>query len=70
MPNRGGAPRPGPGRGNMVNMGNRGGGMHRGNMARGGGANRGNFNQVSDHLQYSFSLFTIICIYINICNFP
>ncbi|XP_055027835.2 heterogeneous nuclear ribonucleoprotein U isoform X1 [Misgurnus anguillicaudatus] len=45
MPNRGGAPRPGgPGRGNMVNMGSRGGGgMHRGNMAR--GANRGNFNQ-------------------------
>ncbi|XP_065109691.1 heterogeneous nuclear ribonucleoprotein U isoform X2 [Paramisgurnus dabryanus] len=45
MPNRGGGPRPvGPGRGNMVNMGSRGGGgMHRGNMAR--GANRGNFNQ-------------------------
>lgn len=48
MPNRGGAPRPGPGRGNMVNMGSRGGGMYRGNMARGGGANRGNFNQVRD----------------------
>uniref|UniRef100_A0A671MBH6 Heterogeneous nuclear ribonucleoprotein U n=1 Tax=Sinocyclocheilus anshuiensis TaxID=1608454 RepID=A0A671MBH6_9TELE len=45
MPNRGGAPRPGPGRGNMVNMGNRGGAMNRGNMGRGGGANRGNFNQ-------------------------
>ncbi|KAG1973179.1 heterogeneous nuclear ribonucleoprotein U-like protein [Pimephales promelas] len=43
MPNRGGAPRPGHGRGNMVNMGNRGGAMHRGNMGR--GANRGNFNQ-------------------------
>ncbi|KAG5857361.1 hypothetical protein ANANG_G00018650 [Anguilla anguilla] len=43
MPNRGGAPRGGPGRGNM---GNRGGSMHRGNMGnRGGGANRGNFNQ-------------------------
>lgn len=47
MPNRGGGPRPGPGRGhgNMVNMGNRGGAMNRGNMGRGGGANRGNFNQ-------------------------
>ncbi|XP_016390743.1 heterogeneous nuclear ribonucleoprotein U [Sinocyclocheilus rhinocerous] len=45
MPNRSGAPRPGPGRGNMVNMGNRGGAMNRGNMGRGGGANRGNFNQ-------------------------
>ncbi|XP_073683654.1 heterogeneous nuclear ribonucleoprotein U [Garra rufa] len=45
MPNRGGAPRPGHGRGNMVNMGNRGGAMNRGNMGRGGGANRGNFNQ-------------------------
>ncbi|XP_051503003.1 heterogeneous nuclear ribonucleoprotein U isoform X2 [Myxocyprinus asiaticus] len=47
MPNRGGAPRPGPGRGNMVHMGNRGGAMHRGNMARGGGGSRGNFNQFS-----------------------
>ncbi|KAG1973178.1 heterogeneous nuclear ribonucleoprotein U-like protein [Pimephales promelas] len=47
MPNRGGAPRPGHGRGNMVNMGNRGGAMHRGNMGR--GANRGNFNQVRNH---------------------
>ncbi|XP_059374565.1 heterogeneous nuclear ribonucleoprotein U-like [Carassius carassius] len=45
MPNRRGAPRPGPGRGNMVNMGNRGGAMNRGNMGRGGGAYRGNFNQ-------------------------
>ncbi|KTG43631.1 hypothetical protein cypCar_00012434 [Cyprinus carpio] len=45
MPNRGGAPRPGPGHGNMVNMGNRGGAMNRGNMGRGGGANRGSFNQ-------------------------
>uniref|UniRef100_A0A8C2CH84 Heterogeneous nuclear ribonucleoprotein Ua n=1 Tax=Cyprinus carpio TaxID=7962 RepID=A0A8C2CH84_CYPCA len=45
MPYRGGAPRPGPGRGNMVNMGNRGGAMNRGNMGRGGGANRGSFNQ-------------------------
>ncbi|XP_026085596.1 heterogeneous nuclear ribonucleoprotein U-like [Carassius auratus] len=45
MPNRRGAPRPGAGRGNMVNMGNRGGAMNRGNMGRGGGANRGNFNQ-------------------------
>ncbi|KAL0169796.1 hypothetical protein M9458_034392, partial [Cirrhinus mrigala] len=41
----GGAPRPGHGRGNMVNMGNRGGAMNRGNMGRGGGASRGNFNQ-------------------------
>uniref|UniRef100_A0A8C1E2Q1 Heterogeneous nuclear ribonucleoprotein U n=1 Tax=Cyprinus carpio carpio TaxID=630221 RepID=A0A8C1E2Q1_CYPCA len=48
MPNRGGAPRPGPGHGNMVNMGNRGGAMNRGNMGRGGGANRGSFNQVRD----------------------
>ncbi|XP_694691.5 heterogeneous nuclear ribonucleoprotein U isoform X1 [Danio rerio] len=39
MPNRGGAPRPGPGRGNM---GNRGGAMHREHMGHGGG---GNFNQ-------------------------
>ncbi|XP_041927750.1 heterogeneous nuclear ribonucleoprotein U isoform X2 [Alosa sapidissima] len=45
MPNRGGAPRGGPGRGNMGNMGNRGGAMHRGNMGNRGGGNRGNFNQ-------------------------
>uniref|UniRef100_A0A8C9WFT6 Heterogeneous nuclear ribonucleoprotein U n=1 Tax=Scleropages formosus TaxID=113540 RepID=A0A8C9WFT6_SCLFO len=43
MPNRGGAPRGGPGRGNM---GNRGGAMQRGAMNRGGGASRGNFSQV------------------------
>ncbi|KAG7461124.1 hypothetical protein MATL_G00206640 [Megalops atlanticus] len=42
MPNRGGAPRGGPIRGNM---GHRGGSMNRGNLNRGGGANRGNFNQ-------------------------
>uniref|UniRef100_A0A4W5MK76 Heterogeneous nuclear ribonucleoprotein U n=1 Tax=Hucho hucho TaxID=62062 RepID=A0A4W5MK76_9TELE len=51
MPSRGGAPRGGPGRGNMGNMGgNRGGNMHRGSMTRGGGGrgrgdNRGNFTQ-------------------------
>ncbi|XP_066554002.1 heterogeneous nuclear ribonucleoprotein U [Amia ocellicauda] len=46
MPNRGGAPRGGPSRGNMA----RGGGMNRGSLNRGGGgggggASRGNFNQ-------------------------
>ncbi|XP_036810950.1 heterogeneous nuclear ribonucleoprotein U isoform X1 [Oncorhynchus mykiss] len=53
MPSRGGAPRGGPGRGNMRNMGgNRGGNMYRGSMTRGGGGggrgrgdNRGNFTQ-------------------------
>lgn len=56
MPNRSGAPRPGPGRGNMVNMGNRGGAMNRGNMGRGGGANRGNFNQVRDGNQFNVEI--------------
>ncbi|KAJ8410290.1 hypothetical protein AAFF_G00202710 [Aldrovandia affinis] len=46
MPNRGGAPRGGPIRGNM---GHRGGSMNRGGaMNRGGGSNRGNFNQAPD----------------------